>query len=102
MQRDIERDNTKYYEGEKDRLLAMAKSTSAKVEELARKADEKQRQIAEISKRASGAPVSQVGGVPKKEETAAALDQMEAQSEFSAVTNESEIRTDENVLDLVI
>ncbi len=30
------------------------------------------------------------------------MDQFETQSEFSVVTNESEIRTDENVLDFVI
>lgn len=85
LQRDIERDNTKYFEQEKERLMVMAKSTSAKVEEMARKADEKQRQIAEINKRMAsgvGAPLtaSQVGALPtaKKDETIAALDHLEA------------------------
>lgn len=44
---------------------------------------------------------------PKREEVAvpsssAALDRFEVQSEFSAVTNESEVKPDENVLDFVI
>ena len=43
LQRDIEHDNTKYYDAEKQRLILMQKSTAAKVEELARRADEKQR-----------------------------------------------------------
>ncbi len=52
--------------------------------------------------------MSQIGlSSPKKETGEAAKmiglsDKFETQSEFSAVTNESEIRSDENVLDLVI
>jgi hypothetical protein len=41
LQEDIERDNTRYYEGEVQRLLLMEKSTAMKTEELARRADEK-------------------------------------------------------------
>lgn len=43
LQRDIERDNTKYFESEKQRLLVMSRSVSSKAEELARRADEKHR-----------------------------------------------------------
>jgi hypothetical protein len=43
LQKDIERDNSKYYEQEKSRLIIMSHSVQAKVEELARRADEKYR-----------------------------------------------------------
>jgi hypothetical protein len=43
LQSDIERDNNKYYENEKERLVIMQKQIQMKAEELARRADEKSR-----------------------------------------------------------
>jgi len=81
----------------------MQKSVSAKAEELARRADEKQRQLGDMARKL-GATTNELTssqlGLPKREETL--LDKLETQSEFSAVTNESEVKPDENVLDLVI
>lgn len=51
LQTDIDKDNTKYFESEQQRLLLMSRSTAMKAEELARRADEKQRQLAEISQK---------------------------------------------------
>ena len=81
---------------------AMARSTTMKAEELARRADEKHRQLNEVSQKA-GIQASRAQS-PLKTGLApgANLDLMETQSEFSAMTNESEVRTDENVLDFVV
>ena len=82
--------------------MIMSRSTGAKAEEMARRADEKQRQINEVTKKVSGgAPlINPSAATAAKDELVD--ERMEVQSEFSAVTNESEIRTDENVLDFVI
>lgn len=80
----------------------MQKSSAAKVEELARRADEKQRHINEVTKTLTMGGASTTGFKAPEASIAAALDQMEVQSEFSAVTNESDVKHDENVLDFVI
>ena len=102
LQTDIDKDNNKYFEAEQQRLLLMARSTTMKAEELARRADEKHRQLNEVSQKA-GIQASRAQS-PLKTGLApgANLDLMETQSEFSAMTNESEVRTDENVLDFVV
>ena len=51
LQKDIEKDNSQYYEAEMKRLELIFKSSSLKAEELARRADEKQRQIIDIEKK---------------------------------------------------
>lgn len=51
LQRDIERDNSKYFDTETQRLLLNTKAASLKAEELAKRADEKQRQINEMSRK---------------------------------------------------
>ena len=94
----------KYYEAEQQRLLLMSKSASMKAEELARRADEKQRQLGEFQRKIglgsrSPSPVKSVGGGDLGR---SALDAFETQSEFSVMTNESEIRADENVMDFVV
>ena len=98
LQRDIELDNGKYFDAETQRLLLTARAASLKAEELARRADEKQRQINDVSRKLGGslspAKSVELGG--------RGLDDVEVQSEFSAATNESEVRTEENVLDLVL
>ena len=80
----------------------MQKSSAAKVEELARRADEKQRHINEVTKTLTIGGASANAFKAPEASSSAALDQMEVQSEFSAVTNESEVKHDENVLDFVI
>ena len=94
LQRDIERDNTQYFETEKQRLLLTAKSTTLKAEEMARRADEKQRQLNEV--------VRKVGSPERKEGGATQNRDVDVMSEFSVMTNESEVRTDENVMDFVV
>lgn len=54
LQKDIDRDNHSYYENEKQRLSIQARSTALKLEELCRRADEKQRQINDIAKKIHG------------------------------------------------
>lgn len=105
LQEDIERDNTRYYEQEASRLQIMERSTALKAEELARRADEKQRQIGEITRKMQGLGATSAygskAGSPLKGD-GRGNDNFETQSEFSVMTNESEIRTDENVLDFVV
>ena len=74
-------------------MTLIEKSSAAKLEELARRADEKQRQIQDLQRRIAPAPTSQF-------KRAGAYD--DAQSEFSAVTNESECLQDENILDFKV
>jgi len=105
LQKDIERDNVKYYDAEKRRLELVMKSAQTKSEELARRADEKQRQITEVQHKLgmrsrSPSPIKPGTGMPSPSRSE--LDKMETQSEFSVMTNESELRTDENFLDLVV
>ena len=80
----------------------MQKSSAAKVEELARRADEKQRHINEVTKTLTVGGASTTAFKAPETSINAALDQMEVHSEFSAVTNESDVKHDENVLDFVI
>lgn len=75
-------------------MTLIEKSSAAKLEELARRADEKQRQIQDLQRRIAPAPTSQL-------KRAGAYDD-DAQSEFSAVTNESECLQDENILDFKV
>jgi hypothetical protein len=63
LQRDIERDNTKYYENEKERLVVMQKSVQLKAEELVRRADEKARQLQEIQKKLGLSTTGQYGTI---------------------------------------
>lgn len=89
--------------------MVMQKQVSMKAEELARRADEKNRQVYDIEKKlglsAAGLQTlasPQKGGKTLDDLRASVAEKLETQSEFSAVTNESEIRGDENVLDLAI
>lgn len=75
-----------------------------KAEELARRADEKQRQIGEVQRKlgmtSQSKSPSPIKGMPDTRKSIG--DMYETQSEFSVMTNESEVKTDENVLDFVI
>ena len=94
----------KYYEAEQQRLLLMSKSASMKAEELARRADEKSRQLGDMQRKL-GMTASR-GASPTKsmngDMSRANFDHLETQSEFSVMTNESDIKTDENVMDFVV
>ncbi|CDW85652.1 protein fantom [Stylonychia lemnae] len=102
LQKDIQKDNQIYFEQERDRLIFMLTSTQAKSEELARKADEKRDQIEQVQKKMgltqSRSPSPIKGADTFKNKT----DQYETQSEFSVMTNESEIKNTENILDFVV
>lgn len=81
--------------------MLMVKSTSMKAEELARRADEKQRQIGDVQRKlgvSMSKNPSPIKGDPRKSMN----DNYDTQSEFSVMTNESELRTDENVMDFVV
>ena len=82
----------------------MAKSVSAKAEELARRADEKQKQLNDINRKVGVTPsLTQTGILGKKDEgLASAMDRFETMSEFSSITTESEIHPEENILDIAL
>jgi len=85
-----------YFEQEKQRLALIERSSAAKVEELAVRADEKSKTYMELSRKIeSGAKRM---GSPSR---ATHIDD-DVVSEFSAMSNESEIRADENILDFKI
>ena len=95
LQTDIEKENTVFFQQEIQRLSIVEKATSAKLEELARRADEKQRLVNDLEKKVN--PTTNLS--PNRRSVAFEDD---ARSEFSAVTNESEVRIDENILDFKI
>lgn len=95
LQTDIEKENTVYFQQEIQRLAIIEKSTSAKLEELARRADEKQRMLTELEQKVNPAVSQSLNRRSVNFED-------DVQSEFSAVTNESEVRIDENILDFKI
>lgn len=78
-----------------NRLQLIEKSAAMKLEELSRRADEKSKQINDINKKLDPhqAPSPQKLGRESIDD---------ARSEFSAITNESEMRNDENILDFAI
>jgi hypothetical protein len=51
LQTDIEKENTQYFQQEIKRLTLIEKSSSAKLEELARRADEKQKMIIDLERK---------------------------------------------------
>ena len=77
-------------------MANIEKATSAKLEELARRADEKQKLVNELERKVNpnASTLSPNRRSVKFED--------DARSEFSAVTNESEILIDENILDFKI
>jgi hypothetical protein len=100
LQTDIEKENTVYFNQEVKRLTLIEKSSKAKVEELARRADEKAKTINDFQRKTATAVGSRAASPDRT--LARNLDQAEVMTEFSTKTNESEIRTDENVLDFKI
>lgn len=80
-------------------MTLIEKSSSAKLEELARRADEKQKMILDVERRLQ--PSAAPGGSPTRKSAMGPYDD-DVQSEFSAITNESEIRVDENILDFKV
>ena len=69
-------------------MTLIEKSSSAKLEELARRADEKQKMIIDLERK-----IAPTQPAPTGLTRAGAYDD-DAQSEFSAITNESELRVD--------
>ena len=74
----------------------------SKLEELASRADDKQRSITQLNRKID----QDVARLPSPSRRTAAgdenLDHLEVQSEFSTASNETEIRTDENILDFKV
>ena len=102
LQSDIQKENDEFYKREIQRLNLVEKSATSKLEELARRADDKDRSIVQLSKKI-GHDVDRHTSPHKR---AAAgdenLDHLEVMSEFSTASNETEIRTDENILDFKV
>ena len=95
LQTDIEKENTQYFQQEIKRLTLIEKSSSAKLEELARRADEKQKMIIDLERKLQ--PTSTL-----TMQRPGPYDYDDNQSEFSAISHESELRTDENILDFKV
>ena len=99
LQTDIERDRTKASEEEIAHLRLQVRSANARQEDMARLADVRQREVHDLSRKlatTSGRP-----GIGASID-ASALDAAETQSEFSVVSQETDMMPDENVLDLAI
>ena len=99
LQTDIERDRTKASEEEIAHLRLQVRSANARQEDMARLADVRQREVHDLSRKlatTAGRP-----GVGASID-ASALDAAETQSEFSVVSQETDMMPDENVLDLAI
>lgn len=86
---------------EENRLKLIEKSVSAKVEELSRRADDKARTVAEIDRKLS-IDLRKSGFKDGSPLRASLQTDLDARSEFSAQTQESEIAMDENILDFKI
>ena len=98
LQTDIEKENTVYYTHEEKRLQLVEKSVTAKVEELSRRADDKSRTVADLERKIS-VDLRQSAGSPMR---ASLQTDVDARSEFSAQTEESEVGMDENILDFKV
>ena len=99
LQTDIERENSVYFTHEEKRLKLIEKSVTMKVEELSRRADEKTRTVKDIEKKTAIDLRESAGDLARASMVSADID---ARSEFSAATQESEIATDENILDFKV
>ena len=97
MQTDIEKENTVFFAHEEKRLKLVEKSATAKVEELSRRVDDKSRTVADLDRKIS-LDLRASGINPR----ASIQTDVDARSEFSAQTQESEIAMDENILDFKI
>jgi len=83
----------------------LARGTSLKHEELARLADEKGRQFAEAERRLGlRKTLPSKSPSPQKSinDRAGATDKFEVESAFSVATHESELKTNQNILDVLI
>ena len=99
LQTDIEKENTIYFDHEEKRLKLIEKSVTMKVEELSRRADEKTRSVKDIERKTTIDLRESAGDLNRASIVSGDID---ARSEFSAATQESEIGTDENILDFKV
>ena len=99
LQNDIEKENTIYFDQEEKRLKLIEKSVTMKVEELSRRADEKTRTVKDIERKTAVDLRESAGDLARASLVSGDID---ARSEFSAATQESEIGTDENILDFKV
>ena len=97
LQGSIEKENTVYFEQEIKNLNYKAKSTETKAQDLSRQCDEKQKMIMDAEKKLN--LQSGVGPEDKFRNLKQSADMM---SEFSANTNETDLHTDENILDFKV
>jgi len=91
LQSDIQRENDEFYKREIERLQLVERSAHAKLEELARRVDEKQKTIFETEKKLTHDEQFMPTAMKTHKAGIDSNDLMEVQSEFSAVTNETEI-----------
>ena len=102
LQSDIQRENDEFYKREIERLELVEKSATAKLEELARRADEKQRLLNETQKKLSHDQSRIPSPLKTHKAGADPTEHLETKSEFSVATNETELHLDENILDFKI
>ena len=96
LQQDIEKENRLFHEHEIKRLSLVESSVRAKAEELARRVDDKTSALYAISRQTR----MHEKGHPDYRGDDLAGDDAETLTEFSKMTNESDIKKDENILDL--
>lgn len=100
LQKDIERENTKYFEEEKARLTVVERAARAKLEELSRRADDKEKTINDFQRKLDGTKSRQ--GSPDPYASRKPLYEDDVMTEFSRNSQESEIDQYENILDIKI
>lgn len=80
----------------------MERSVSTKVEELAKRADDKQNSLADLTRKQQTVQESQQRSPMKDSLARRSMQDVDAMSEFSVQTNESEIGQNENILDFKV
>ena len=93
LQYDIERDNKTFYETEAAERNTKIRELSLKLDETRKLADQRLEEITIMKK---------TGFVPRGEAAAQEADRLDADSEFSLATLETDLKHEENILDLAL
>lgn len=93
LQYDIEKENKEYYKAETDELHAKIKELTLRLEESRKLAEQRLEEITIMKK---------TGYAPKGDKVGIEYDRMDADSEFSMATLETDLKHEENILDLAL
>lgn len=100
LQSSIEKENTQYFEQEVKNLNYKAKATETRAQDISRQCDEKQRMIIDAERKLNiRSGIETDPEALRRSRMGRSMDEM---SEFSAMTNETNINTDENILDFKV